>query len=110
VEYPSHLDRLHNDYPSAPDHATVTKEMLPPFYKFMNMSHAVTEKLAGKLQTRTTYKVHYRNLKLFLDFDTKLLRVRRVVAFRQQPWMKSYIELNTKVRQSANNDFANDFF
>ncbi len=110
LEYPSDLHRLHNDYPLAPEHATVTEDMLSPFCKSMNTNHAFTEKLMGTLQTKTKYKIHYRNLKLYLSLGIKLLRVHRVVAFRQQPWLKSYIELNTKLRQSTKNDFEKDFF
>jgi hypothetical protein len=110
LEYPSHLHHLHNDYPLAPEHATVTEDMLSPFCKSMNVKHAFTEKLMGTLQNKTKYKVHYRNLKLYLALGMKLLRVHRVVAFRQHPWMKSYIELNTKLRQSAKNDFEKDFY
>jgi hypothetical protein len=40
----------------------------------------------------------------------KLLRVHRVVAFRQEPWLKPYVELNTKMRQQAKTDFEKDFF
>jgi hypothetical protein len=39
----------------------------------------------------------------------KLLRVYRVVAFRQEPWLKFYVELNTKMRQQAKIDFEKDF-
>ena len=40
----------------------------------------------------------------------KLLRVHRVVAFHQKPWLKSYIDLNTRLRQLAKSDFEKDFF
>jgi hypothetical protein len=40
----------------------------------------------------------------------KLLKVQRVVAFNQKPWLKSYIELNTKLRQMAKSEFEKDFF
>jgi hypothetical protein len=37
-----------------------------------------------------------------------LLRVHRVVAFRQEPWRKPYVELNTKMRQQAKTNFEKD--
>jgi hypothetical protein len=64
LEYPSQLHHLHNDYPLATEHATVTEDMLSPVCKSMNVKHAFTEKLLGTLQNKTKYKVHYRNLKL----------------------------------------------
>jgi hypothetical protein len=65
----------------------------------MNVKHAFTEKLIGDLRPKIKYKTHYRNLKLYLSLGMKLLRVHRVVAFRQEPWLKPYVELNTKMRQ-----------
>jgi hypothetical protein len=32
------------------------------------------------------------------------------VTFRQEPWLKPYVELNTKMRQQAKTDFEKDFF
>jgi hypothetical protein len=40
----------------------------------------------------------------------KLLRIHRVVTFRQKPWLKSYVDLNTRMRQLAKTDFEKDFF
>jgi hypothetical protein len=76
----------------------------------MNVKHAFTEKLIGDLHPKIKYKTHYRNLKLYLSLGMKLLRVHRVVAFRQEPWHKPYVELNTKMRQQAKTDFEKDFF
>jgi hypothetical protein len=110
LEYPSELHETHNDYPLAPDHVMVTEAMLSPFCKSMNVKHAFTEKLIGDLHPKIKYKTHYRNLKLYLSLGMKLLRVHRVVAFRQEPWLKPYVELNTKMRQQAKTDFEKDFF
>jgi hypothetical protein len=76
----------------------------------MNLKHAFTEKLIGNLQTKIKYKTHYRNLKLHLGLGMKLLRVHRAVAFRQQSWLKPYVELNTKMCQQAKTDFEKVFF
>jgi hypothetical protein len=110
LEYPAELHELHNDYPLAPEHLTVTEDMLSPFCKSMNLKHAFVEKLLGTLQCKTKYKVHYRNLKLYVSLGMKVLRIHRALAFRQSPWLKSYVELNTKMRQQAKNDFEKDFF
>jgi hypothetical protein len=109
LEYPSELHKTH-DYPLAPEHVMVTEAMLSPFCKSMNVKHAFTEKLIGDLHPKIKYKAHYRNLKLYLSFGMKLLRVHRVVAFRQEPSLKPYVELNTKMRQQAKTDFEKDFF
>jgi hypothetical protein len=110
LEYPAELHELHNDYPLAPEHMRVREDQLSEFCKSMNLKHAMTEKLIGNLQTKIKYKVHYRNLKLYLSLGMKLLQVHRVLAFDQKPWLKSYIDLNTTMRQQATSDFEKDFF
>jgi hypothetical protein len=38
------------------------------------------------------------------------MSIHRVVAFRQEPRLKPYDKLNTKMRQQAKTDFEKDFF
>jgi hypothetical protein len=68
------------------------------------------EKLIGNLQTKIKYKTHYRNLKLYLSLGMRLLRVHRVLSFRQQAWLKPYVDLNTAKRQLATSEFEGDFY
>ena len=37
-------------------------------------------------------------------------KVLRVIQFNQEPWMKRHIDMNTKLRIEAKNDFEKDFF
>ena len=39
-----------------------------------------------------------------------ITRVHRVLSFKQAPWMRSYIHLNTQLRTNATTDFEKDFF
>ena len=40
----------------------------------------------------------------------KIKKIHRGIKFREEPWMKSYIELNTRLRTEAENDFEKDVF
>ena len=40
----------------------------------------------------------------------KIKKIHRGIKFREEPWMRSYIELNTRLRTEAKNDFKKDFF
>ena len=37
-------------------------------------------------------------------------KVHRVIKFNQKDWLKPYIDMNTKLRQKATNNFEKDFF
>jgi hypothetical protein len=73
----------------------VTKEMSSPFCISLGVKGIFDEKLIGNLQTKIKYKTRYRNLKLYLSLGIRLLRVHRVLSFRQQAWLKPYVDLNT---------------
>ena len=55
------------------------------------------------------YVIHIRSLKQALIHGLVLKKVHRVIQFNQEAWLKSYIDMNTKFRKEANNDFGKDF-
>ena len=54
--------------------------------------------------------IHIRNLKQALIHGLILKRVHRVIKSDQKDWLKPYIDMNSKLRQKAKNDFEKDFF
>ena len=54
--------------------------------------------------------IHIRNLQQTLNHGLILKKVHRVIKFNQNAWLKPYIDINTKLRQKANNDFERGFF
>ena len=93
LEYPRGLHDLHNDYPLAPERLKIN-----------------VEKLIPNLWDKKKYIVHHENLKLYLELGLKVKKIHRGIKFREEPWMRSYIELNTSLRTKGKNDFEKDFF
>ena len=119
LEYPAEVHDLHNDYPCAPEKMAVHEEMLSAYSQRLRgqlgMSpqtgeSKVNEKLICSLGPRSRYAVHYRTLQLYLNLGMKLKKVHRVLFFRQEAWMKDYVDYNTMQRAQATNDFEKDFF
>ncbi|XP_029348118.1 uncharacterized protein LOC115034800 [Acyrthosiphon pisum] len=94
--YPQSLHDEHNELPYLPE------RMVPPGSKI--------KKLIANLQHKKKYVVHYMALKQALKAGLILEKVHRVLQFNQSPWLQKYIELNTKMRKNALNDFERDFF
>ena len=61
------------------------------------------------LNYKNEYVIHIRNLKQALDHGLILKKVHRVIKFNQKDKIKSYIDMNTKLRQKTKNNFAKDF-
>ena len=68
------------------------------------------EKLVTNLHDKTEYVIHIRNLKQALNHGLILKKVHRVIKFNQKAWLKPYIDMNTKLRQKAKNNFEKNFF
>ena len=54
--------------------------------------------------------LHYRNLQLYLFLGMKLIKIHRMLQFRQSDWVKKYIDFNTEKRKNTTNDFEKYFF
>ena len=98
LHYPTHLHDLHNDLPFCPEN------ILPQNSKFKET------KLIPNLFDKCKYVIHYRNLKQCLLHGLEIIEIRRVLKFKQSPWLRDYIDLNTSYRNKARNKFEKDFF
>ena len=94
VSYPRSLHDSHNDL---------------PFMCEMMVIGGV-ESLVPNLRDEKNYVIHIRALDQALKHGLVLERIHRATEFNQYPWMKTYIDFNTKLRMAAANNFEKDFF
>ena len=94
VEYPKSRHKLHSDLPFLPERMKINK----------------CSKLVNTVQDKDKYVAHIRALKQALDRVLILKKVHGVIEFRQEAWLRSYIDMNTKLRTLAKNNFKKDFF
>ena len=94
VKYPKNLHGLYEDLPFLPERMKIDK----------------CKKLVCNLYDKTNYVVHIRSLKQALNQGLILKKVHRVIQFNQEAWLKPYIDMNTKKRKEAKNDFERDLF
>ena len=94
VDFPKILFNSHEDLPFLPKTEKLEK----------------VEKLVCSIEGKEKYVIHKRSLKLALNLGLKLKKVHRVIQFNQREWLKTYIDMNTKKRREADNEFEKDFF
>lgn len=91
LDYPENLHDFHNDFPFCPEN------FKPPSSKHI--------KLIPNLNNKRNYIIHYTLLKQCIQNGLKLVKIHRVVQFNQSPWLKKFIDLNTKLRNESKNIF-----
>ena len=87
VQNPKKLFNLHKDLPFLPE-----------------------KKFVCNIQNKENYVVHIKASKQALNHRLILKKVHRVIQFNQKAWLKPYIDMNTKLRKEAKNEFGKCFF
>ena len=115
LEYPQELHHEHNDYPLAPERMDIQVNMLSEKqleiqrkYDPRRQSHSI--KLVPSLMSKKKYVLHYLTLVYYLQHGMKLVKIHRIIRFRQSRWLQPYIQKNSTLRAQATNEFEKDFF
>jgi uncharacterized protein YeeX (DUF496 family) len=122
LEYPRSLHDKHNCLPLAPVRNSISNEELSPYAqnllrKLCGLSEndplpnrGKVEKVLTTLEDKDHYVLHYRNLQLYLRLGMKLKVIHRILKFKQDAWMKKYIDHNTEMRKKARSTFEKNFY
>ena len=94
VEYPKNFFNSHKDLSYLAEQKILWK----------------VEKLVCSIKDKEKYVVHMRTLKQALNHGLILKKVHQVIQFNQKAWLKPYINMNTKLRKGAKNEFEKYFF
>ena len=109
LEYPHALHNDHEDYPLCPIKMQIESHRLSQYQQSLSAQLDVNlngnEKLCLTLDDKEKYICHYTSLKLYLSLGLKLKKIHKILEFKQHPWAKDYVLLNTFLRQNASSDF-----
>ena len=83
VKYIEKVHKLHNYLPFLPERTKTEK----------------VEKLIANLYDKRGYVIHIANLKQVLNHGLVLKKVRGVIKFNQNVWLKPYFDMNTDLRK-----------
>ena len=74
-------------------------------YRFYQKKRKLCKKLICSIEDKKIYVIHIEALKQALNHRLILKKVHKVIQFNQEAWLKPYIDMNTKLRKEAKNDF-----
>ena len=67
------------------------------------------KKLVPNLRDKIKYVVHYKNHQYYLSLGIKLIKVHRILKFKQFNWLKKYIEFNTHAKRESTDEINKAF-
>ena len=99
-------------YPLAPVSKKVNDEDLHEWQRNYKKDNHIssTEKLILDLHNKKNYIVHDRVLDFYLEQGLELTKIHRIISFKEESWLKPYIEFNTAQRTIATTDFEKDIY
>ena len=118
LHFPRELHGKFKEFPPCPELLTPSTEWFSEYQMevaettglIKNGKYRGSAKLVPHLFDHVKYVIHYRNLKFIIGLGVVVTKIHQVLSFSQKPWMKPYIDFNTKKRQEAKNEFEKDFF
>ena len=110
IQYPEDKQHFIN-LPILTEKKIIEDEQLSDYTKsqYGESKRLATEKLILDFTDKTHYAVHIKNLIFYHKLGFKI-QVKKGIKFRQESFLKSYIEFNTKLRSVATSEFEKDFF
>ena len=114
LEYYKELHDSHGDYPLCPEKIEISSDMLSRYCNDIANKYRIkvggVKQLIPNLGDKVKYVVHYRNLQHYLPLGMKLIKIHRILKFKQSDWLKEYVEFNTKKRQESTDEFNKNLF
>ena len=114
VEYCEALHDSYSDYPLSPEKIEVSNDMLPKHCKDIADRYQIKDGgvkiLIPNLGDKFEYVVHYKNLQYYLSLGIKLVKIHRILSFKQNNWLKKNIDFNTDKRKKSTDEFSRSYF
>ena len=114
LEYCWDLHDLHNDHFLSPEKIEVSHDRLSKYCKeivdWYNIKVAGVKILISNLCDKVKYVVYYKNLQYYLSLGMRLLKIHRILSFKQCNWLKSYTDFNTKKIQESGDEFSKGLY
>ena len=109
------MHKLHNDFPLAPEKINISFQDLSKYSKKAFWQSNKSEKyestkLTSTFLKREKYVVHVKNLKLYLELGMEIIKIRKILKFKQKCFLDIFIRKCTEERQKSKSIFDKNLF
>ena len=103
LQYSKELYDSHSDYPLCPENIIISNNMLSKYCIDIADRYGIkvdsVKKMIPNLRDQVKYVAHYKNLQYYLSLGMKLIKIYRILCFKQSDWLRKYVDFNTKKKQ-----------
>ena len=114
LEYPSNAKFKTSKFPLAPEKLKINESDLSEYQKrcltVEGKKVGNVLKLILNLKDKKKYIIHYQLLKYYEYLGLRVKKIHRIISFKQEPWLKKYIDFNTNERMKANSEFEKNLW
>ena len=114
LEHCWELHDLHNGYSLCTKKIEVAYDMLSDYCKDIasryNIKVGSVKKLIPNLIPKVRYIIHYEYLKYYLSLGMKLIKINKILSFKQSNWLKKYVDFNTEKRKKNPDEFSKNLY
>ena len=90
LEYCKKLHDSHSDRPLCPEKIEISSDILSKYCSEIAYQYGIkvggVKKLIPNLGDKVKYVVHYKNLEYYLSLGMKLVKIHRILSFKQSNW------------------------
>lgn len=110
LSIPDSLADYFSDFPPAPEPMVIDSTFRSEFANTLRPSASKQKKLVCNLVAKKNYIIHSHLLKCFIEIGVSVDKVHKALRFRQETFLKEFIEFNTKLRSAATDEFQKTLF
>ena len=109
LHIPEELHDYFNNYVPCAENIQIKKTFLSERQQ-IDYKESKVKKLCTTFFDKIDYVMNYRHLKLVLSLGVELLKVNKVMQYKQKPFMEEYIMKNINLRRASKNEFEKSFY
>ena len=114
LKYLKELHDSYSDYPLCPEKSEIRSDMLPKYCGNIADRYGIkvggVKKLIPNLGDKIKYVLRYNNLQYYVSLGMKLVKIHRILSFKQSDWLRKYVDFNKKKRQESSDDFNKNLY